>query len=178
MIKNCFYNDDSTFNHSNPHKMELFVQFVMWRKVMDSITSCRDQKVKFFCKKISKQILFFLCRVPMIVVYRQIIISFHFDLIRCFSKSFHFTVGIPHGIQIVFIPVMENVRSSFTIVLPTLEEKNKFIQELHNAYNQITKTHISFPVVCIFFLSHVITNFTCQNFLYFYHLFLFPNHYK
>lgn len=60
--------------------------------------------------------------------------------------------GIPHGIQIVFIPLMENIRSSFTIVFPTSDDKTEFIQELHNAFNHITKTHISFPVVRFSFL--------------------------
>jgi len=54
--------------------------------------------------------------------------------------------GIPHGIQFVFIPLAENVRVSFTVVFPTKGEKSKFIGKLHDAFNHITKTHVSFPV--------------------------------
>ena len=54
--------------------------------------------------------------------------------------------GIPHGIQVVFYPVADTVRSSFTILMPSEKRKMELIEEVQAAFKEITKAYITVPL--------------------------------
>ena len=73
--------------------------------------------------------------------------------------------GLVNSCQIVFYPIDERVRQCFTILFPSSEDKESFSGQLESCYNQITRYHISYPLVTSLSFLPIIYHY--QNFVIF-----------